>query len=138
MKLEELLAARVGRRSLLDAGRYGVGAAALGAIAAAVPGEVAAAGGPTEKWPWPYVKLDPARTADLAYAEWYRLFCGGAIVSAVFSQLREKVGEPYTSFPVEAFQFLEGGISGWGTICGANAGVNIVANVILGPKVAGS
>src|SRR5512140_1413396 len=138
MKLEELLAARVGRRSLLDAGRYGVGAAALGAIASAVPGEAGAAGGPTEKWPWPYVKLDPARTADLAYAEWYRVFCGAALVNAIFGQLREKVGEPYRSFPSDAFMFLEGGVSGWGTICGANAGANIVTNLILGPRLAGS
>ncbi len=128
------------RREVLS----GLGLCTLGAAAAGTLGPAWAAGpagparGPTEKWPWPYVKLDPARTADLAYEEWYRLFCGGAIVSSVFSQLREKVGQPYTSFPVEAFQFLEGGISGWGTICGANAGVNIVANVILGPKVAGS
>jgi hypothetical protein len=37
---------------------------------------------------------------------------------------------------MEAFLFLEGGISGWGTICGANAGANIVTNVILGPRTA--
>jgi hypothetical protein len=130
----------VSRRDVLSS----IGLCTLGVAAAGTLGRARAAGaaapgrGPTEKWPWPYVKLDPARTADLAYEEWYRLFCGGAIVSAVFSQLREKVGQPYTSFPIEAFQFLEGGISGWGTICGANAGVNIVANVILGPKIAGS
>ncbi|HEX9051783.1 MAG TPA: C-GCAxxG-C-C family protein [Anaeromyxobacter sp.] len=128
------------RREILS----GVGLCTLGAAAAGTLGRAWATGpaaptrGPTEKWPWPYVKLDPGRSADLAYEEWYRLFCGGAVVSAVFSQLREKVGAPYTSFPIEAFQFLEGGIGGWGTICGANAGVNIVANVILGPKVAGS
>jgi hypothetical protein len=44
------------------------------------------------------------------------------------------VGEPYVSFPAEAFIFLEGGISGWGTICGANAGANVVTNIILGPR----
>ena len=30
------------------------------------------------KWPWPYEKLDPATTAEIAYKEWYRLYCGGA------------------------------------------------------------
>ena len=134
--------AQLGRRELLArAGRYTVGAAALGSVAAAVPGprsEALAAGGGTEKWPWPYVKLDPAATAERAYEEWYRVFCGAAVVSAVFGQLREKVGEPYRSFPIDAFTFLEGGVVGWGTICGANAGCCIVTNVILGPKVAGS
>jgi Putative redox-active protein (C_GCAxxG_C_C) len=140
--LEKRQGPRMGRRDLLAAaGRYTMGAAAIGAVAAAVPGprsEALASGGPSERWPWPYVKLDPQRTADLAYEEWYRVFCGAAVVNAVFGQLRDKVGEPYRSFPSDAFVFLEGGVSGWGTICGANAGANIVTNVILGPRTAGS
>lgn len=94
-----------------------------------------ASGGPTEKWPWPYVKLDPTETAELAYKEWYRLYCGGAVISSIFTQLREKVGEPYLSFPIDAFVYLEGGTVGWGTICGSNAGASLVANVILGPRI---
>ncbi|HET8539164.1 MAG TPA: C-GCAxxG-C-C family protein, partial [Anaeromyxobacter sp.] len=42
------------------------------------------------------------------------------------------------SFPVDAFKFLEGGVAGWGTICGACAGSCVVTNVILGPSTAGS
>lgn len=95
-------------------------------------------GGPTEKWPWPYVKLDPTETAELAYKEWYRLYCGGAVISSIFTQLREKIGEPYISFPIDAFVFLEGGMASWGTVCGSNAGANIVANVILGPRITGA
>jgi len=98
----------------------------------------AAKGGPTEKWPWPYEKLDPTVTAEIAYSEWYRAYCGVGVINSIFSQLREKVGEPYKSFPVDAFLFLEGGVSGWGTVCGANAGANIVTNAILGPRIAGS
>lgn len=142
MKLEILREGQVSRRELLArVGRYTIGAAVIGTAAASVPGarsEASAAGGTTEKWPWPYVKLDPQKTADIAYEEWYRVFCGAAIVNAVFGQLREKVGGPYKSFPSDAFVFLEGGVSGWGTICGANAGANIVTNVILGPRTAGS
>jgi hypothetical protein len=77
-------------------------------------------------------------TAELAYNGWYRGFCGEAVISSIFGQLREKVGEPYTSFPIDAFVFLEGGVSGWGTICGSNSGANIVTNCILGPRIAGS
>ncbi len=96
-----------------------------------------AAGGSTEKWPWSYEKLDPAKTAELAYEEWYRVFCGAAVINSVFSQLREKFGEPYTSFPSDAFVFLEGGMVGWGMTCGSNAGAAIVANAIIGPRIAG-
>ena len=142
MKIGASREAQLSRRELLSrAGRYTVGAAAIGSVAGALPGaraEALAAGGGAERWPWPYVKLDPALTAERAYEEWYRVFCGAAVVSAVFGQLREKVGEPYRSFPIDAFMFLEGGVAGWGTICGANAGSCIVANVILGPRTTGS
>jgi hypothetical protein len=117
------------------------GAVAAGAALTQLGGwlnSAEAKGGSTEKWPWPYEKLDPAKTAEIAYNEWYRVFCGAAVISSVFSQLREKVGEPYKSFPADAFVFLEGGQVGWGTICGSPAGANIVANLIIGPRIAGA
>lgn len=141
MKPDLLSEQEISRRGLIKgAGRLAVGAAGMAALTSSVTGLVTRAeakGGSTEKWPWPYVKLDPQKTADLAYQEWYRVYCGAAVINSVFSQLREKVGEPYKSFPVDAFKFLEGGVAGWGTICGSNAGANIVANMILGPNLAG-
>ena len=141
MKLDQVEVREIGRRDALGrAGRCVLGAAGLVAIGSS-PGLVSvarASGGATEKWPWPYVKLDPQKSAEIAYEEWYRVFCGAAVINAVFGQLRDLVGEPYKSFPLDAFVFLEGGISGWGTICGANSGANIVSNCILGPRTAGS
>jgi len=126
----------VTRRELLTmVGTFGAGVAIAGIGGFSSKAE--AKGGPTEKWPWPYVKLDPEKTAEIAYNEWYRVFCGAAVISSVFSQLREKVGEPYNSFPIDAYVFLEGGMVGWGTVCGSNAGANIVSNVIIGPRIAG-
>ncbi|MFA7348418.1 MAG: chain A iron centre cytochrome C protein, partial [Desulfurivibrionaceae bacterium] len=64
------------RRSLLiGAGKVAVGAALVSAGGFTLP-DLAKAKPATEQWPWPYVKLDPAKTADLAYEEWYRVFCG--------------------------------------------------------------
>ncbi len=60
---------------------------------------------------------------------------GGAVINSIFSQLREKVGEPYKSFPMDAFKFFEGGMSTRGTVCGSNAGANVVTNVIMGPSL---
>ena len=141
MKFDIVPDAALTRRGLLlGAGKTVLGAAALSALAGAVPGftpTASALGGTTEKWPWPYVKLDPEKTAEIAYNEWYRVFCGAAVINSVFSQLREKVGEPYKSFPIDSFVFLEGGMAGWGTVCGSNAGANIVSNVIIGPRIAG-
>ncbi len=128
---------RLSRRDVLGAaGVIAAGAAFMGLGGALPRAEAKAA--EMEKWPWPYVKLDPAETAELAYNEWYRVFCGAAVISSVFSQLKNKVGEPYASFPSDAFIFLEGGMSGWGTICGSNAGANIVTNLIIGPRTSGS
>ena len=99
MKQNRMPDTDMSRRSLLiNAGKCAVGVAGITALASAMPGlasKAEAVGGSTEKWPWPYVKLDPEKTAELAYQEWYRVFCGAAVINSVFSQLREKVGEPY-------------------------------------------
>ena len=138
MEVKKLIDKNISRRKLLKGAGIAGGLAALTSGGMGFLSNVEAKGGPTEKWPWPYVKLDPQKTAEIAYDEWYRVFCGAAVVSSVFSQLREKVGEPYKTFPIDAFIFLEGGVSGWGTICGSNAGANIVSNLIIGPRTAGS
>jgi hypothetical protein len=135
---EKIIEHGVSRRGLLKGAGIMAGMTALTSGGLSLLTTADAKGGFTEKWPWPYVKLDPKKTAELAYDEWYRVFCGAAVISSVFSQLREKVGGPYTAFPVDAFIFLEGGVSGWGTICGSNAGANIVSNLIIGPRTAGS
>jgi len=137
MDTDILLDEKLSRRGILKgaAGAAGIAALTMGGLGLFSKAE--AKGGATEKWPWPYEKLDPEKTAELAYNEWYRVFCGAAVISSVFSQLREKVGEPYKSFPIDAYVFLEGGMVGWGTVCGSNAGANIVANCIIGPRIAG-
>ncbi len=131
---------QLSRRCLLGA----AGVALLGAAVAQVGGipseaeAIKSKPASPNKWPWPYVKLDPVKTAELAYADWYRISCGASLLNSVFSQLSEKVGEPYKSFPVEGFIFLEGGVVGWGTICGATAAANIVTNLISGPRTSGT
>lgn len=138
MEVGKMLDEKLSRRGLIK-GAAGT-AAVIGVVALASGGmglfsRAEAKEGSTEKWPWPYVKLDPEKTAEIAYEEWYRVFCGGAVISSIFTQLREKVGEPYKSFPIDAFKFLEGGMSAWGTVCGSNAGANVVTNVIIGPSL---
>lgn len=138
MEVGKMLDETLSRRGLIK-GAAGT-AAVIGVVALASGGmglfsRAEAKEGSTEKWPWPYVKLDPEKTAEIAYEEWYRVFCGGAVISSIFTQLREKVGEPYKSFPIDAFKFLEGGMSAWGTVCGSNAGANVVTNVIIGPSL---
>jgi hypothetical protein len=129
---------KMSRRGLIKGAAGVAGIAALTASGLGMFSKAEAKGGSTETWPWPYVKLDPAVTAELAYEEWYRGFCGEAVIHSIFSQLREKVGGPYNSFPVDAFKFLEGGMSAWGTVCGSNSGANVVTNCIIGPSFKGA
>jgi len=89
------------------------------------------------KYPWPYVELDPTVTAQIAYEEWYRIWCGGTVIYSIFSQLAKKVGEPYKSFPTEPFVILEGGVAGWGTVCGSVNSAALIANFIIGPRTKG-
>ncbi len=133
--LKEVLTAGLSRRDLMRGlGLFVVGAA-FAQVGNLMPNSNAKV--IATKWPWPYEKLDPAKTAEIAYNEWYRVYCGAAVISSIFSQLAEMVGEPYKSFPVDAFVFLEGGMAGWGTVCGSLAGANIVTNLIIGPRIAG-
>lgn len=121
---------------------FGTGAMVAGAALmtqfGGLLGTAQAQGRSSEKWPWPYEKLDPAKSAEIAYHEWYRVFCGSTVINSVFGQLSDKIGEPYSSFPSDAFVFLEGGQVGWGTTCGSPAAANIVANLIIGPRIAGT
>lgn len=115
----------LGKAALLSAGVFFGGLTAKSAKAAQEP--------LARQWPWPYEKLDPAVTAEIAYKQWYELGCGGTVVYSIFEQLAKKVGEPYASFPVESFAIFEGGMVGWGTICGSVNGASIVAALIVGP-----
>jgi len=86
------------------------------------------------KYPWPYAKLDPKKCGDLAYENWYKKFCCYAVASAILLPLKEKVGEPYSMLPVEAFKFGHGGTVGWGTLCGSLLGASIAVSFIAGEE----
>ncbi|MEW5705622.1 MAG: C-GCAxxG-C-C family protein [Actinomycetota bacterium] len=92
-------------------------------------------GGMTHKLPWPYEKLDPDEVAELAYQNWYKGFCGYAVASAIIAPLQKKIGEPYTSIPLDALTYFHGGVVGWGTMCGTMIGAGFAASLIGGPGV---
>lgn len=85
-------------------------------------------------WPWPYEKLDTAESAALAYTNWYEKFCCYAVASAIIVPLQEKVGMPYTHFPVDSTKWGHGGAVGWGTLCGTLTGAGIATGLIAGDE----
>ena len=98
-------------------GACGVGLAACGATPTAVPTVAVAT------WPWPYVELDPAKVAQMAYDRAMDGHnCAGGSFTSIIWALAEKVGAPYKDFPVEMLDFGGGGALAWGTLCGALTG----------------
>lgn len=111
----------VSRRNLM----LGAGAFALGAAVAKFGGLVSNAEA-AHKWPWPYEKIDPAKAAEIAYNSWFEVFCAQATATGIFEQLKEKVGEPWKSFPIGSLKFGMGGMLGWGVTCGSPVAASLV------------
>ncbi len=114
------------RRSLLcGLGTLAVGSAMLGladggmAEAAAQKGErFAQVGG---AFGWTPHRLDPKECAAVAYeGYWYKGYaCGYGAFYSLIGLMGEKYGAPYNTFPFAMLEANKGGISDWGTICGA-------------------
>lgn len=70
---------------------------------------------------WTPHKLDPAECAEAAYqGYWYKGYaCGYGVFYGIIGVLGEKFGAPYNQFPFAMLEANKGGISDWGTICGA-------------------
>ncbi|MBP3731079.1 MAG: C_GCAxxG_C_C family protein [Mailhella sp.] len=75
---------------------------------------------------WKYQKLDPAESGMVAYdGYWHKGYgCGYGVYYGIVGMLAEKFGAPYNSFPFSIFEMFKGGMSDWGTICGALAGAS--------------
>lgn len=80
-----------------------------------------------EELEWMYEPLDPDVTAQLAYKHYSSGSCMYATFKSVISQLAEKYGEPFASFPFHMMKYGHGGMGGFGTTCGAlNGGAALI------------
>lgn len=70
---------------------------------------------------WQPHPLDVAECQPVAYdGYWYKgLACGYGSFYSIIGMLGEKYGPPYNQFPFSMLEANKGGISDWGTICGA-------------------
>lgn len=83
---------------------------------------------------WEYIQLDPEVSAQVAYDKYSEGSCMYATVSSIISQLAEKIGEPFTSFPVHLFKYGHGGVGGYGTICGTLNGAAALIGLLITDK----
>jgi len=81
-------------------------------------------------WPWPYTKLDPETARTLGHDNYFKMGCCYGTFAGIILQLRDKIGEPFTSLPLEMMNYGGGGVKGWGTLCGTlNAAAAVISLV---------
>lgn len=83
---------------------------------------------------WQYDRLDPLTTASIAYREYQNGSCMYAAFYSIVSQLAERYGEPYSSFPFHMMKYGHGGVGGFGTICGALNGAAAAIGLLVSEK----
>ena len=91
-------------------------------------------GGGKSQPQWNYIQLDPAATAQRAYTDFSKDHCMYAVFSSVVGQLAEIHGEPYSSFPLDMMAYGAGGVSSWGSLCGALNGSAAVIGLFVKSK----
>jgi hypothetical protein len=92
-------------------------AGGVGLMGAGTPRQACAAQPP--EWPWPYAALDQEQTRKLGHKGYYDGQCSYGVFSAIVGQLQNKIGAPYTGFPMQILSYGGGGVAGWATLCGS-------------------
>jgi hypothetical protein len=103
---------------------------ALGAGAMSLFAKSTGVAGNTVAWPYPYQTLDPEVVRVYAHDAYYVKGCCYGAFHGLVQALRDKVGEPFTSFPTEIMTFGSGGAAGWGTLCGALNGASALISLV--------
>ena len=83
---------------------------------------------------WRYTFLDPAKIAELAYNDYSAGSCMYGVFNSIISQLSEKIGEPFASFPTQMMKYGHGGVNGSGTICGTLNGAAALLGLLVEGK----
>jgi hypothetical protein len=129
--LDQELSVPASRRGFLKGlGVLGGTAVTGGALPLAAEAKAAQIKDDPPPWPWPYVELDPARSADLGHEGFYQGKCCYGTFRGVIGQLAEVHGAPYTTFPMDMMRYGEGGVTGWGSVCGTINGAAAAISLV--------
>lgn len=116
---------------LTNTSKYAVGALAGVVGLNALAGGKILASPKNYTWPWPYQAVDPEDVRIRAHhLYWADKDCASGVFGAFVEALREKIGEPWTTMPIEVMLFGRGGGNGWGTLCGALNGAAAVISLV--------
>jgi hypothetical protein len=76
--------------------------------------------------------LDVEEVRKKGHLGYYEAACCYGAFNAIISSLAEKIGEPYTNFPTELMKYGEGGVVGWGSLCGGLNGACAAIGLLAG------
>ncbi len=83
---------------------------------------------------WQYAQLNPATSGEIAYKQYSVGSCMYATFYGVASQIAEKFGGKYASFPFDMMKYGHGGVGGFGTLCGTLNGAAALIGLFVGDK----
>ncbi len=133
------MASTTRRQFLKNAGTALVGTATVMGVTELIGCAPSPAPSPTPaaaKFPWPYAKLDAVAVAEQGYAGYFKGACMYATFSAIIGALAEKVGEPFSTFPIDMMKYGKGGVYDLGTLCGTLNGAAAAISLVVDTKVA--
>ena len=82
--------------------------------------------------PYPDCEFDLDRVEQLGYESFYQNGCCFAVANALLTELKEKVGFPYTAIPAEMFVNGKTGY-GVGSLCGSLGGAAAIIGLMCSP-----
>ena len=76
---------------------------------------------------WEYLPLDAAAVGETAYRIYPEGSCMYAVVGSVMQELAAKDPVPFSTFPYQMMRYGQGGLGGWGSLCGVvNGGAALI------------
>ncbi|VAX29003.1 hypothetical protein MNBD_IGNAVI01-3088, partial [hydrothermal vent metagenome] len=119
------------KQFLTNTSKYAVGAVAGVAGLNALAGGKILANTKEFQWPYPYAALDPEVARVKAHTlYWNDKDCCSGVFGGLVESLKDVVGDPWTTFPIEVMLFGRGGGVGWGSICGALNGAAALISLV--------
>jgi Putative redox-active protein (C_GCAxxG_C_C) len=117
---------KVSRRSFLTT----AGGVAVGLGIAQLPGTANAAEVTALPWPYPPAGLDADAVSEAAYSLYKSGGCGYGSAQSIINALAQALPDPWGTLPAGMYGYANGGVVGWGTICGALNGVLAVMGLL--------
>jgi Putative redox-active protein (C_GCAxxG_C_C)/FlgD Ig-like domain len=116
---------------LASSSKFAVGAVAGIAGLNTLAGSKLMANSNAFEWPYPYAEIDPEAARLNAHKLYYSgKDCSSGVFGGLVECLKETVGDPWTTFPIEIMLFGRGGGVGWGSICGTLNGAAALVSLV--------